>query len=281
MFGAADRVLVSGRARVLAAKLLPWLERALAALVCWQLAGLAWGLFAPATTGVMLVPPRPAPVHAESRAALLGWFGGETREDAPAASGYSLLAVIAGKNGVAVLKGSDGKSVAVRAGDSVDSGNRLLAVEPLGATLEHDGSRLEVRFPRTETHSLFSSAGGAAPAMSAPRAAAPVPAAGVPAIRVTHGQMIAVMRGDNVAGWDKGLSNAPDGGIRVDRVAAQPFARLLQLKDGDVLKMVNQRPLARLADISLVFFHFGQSPSVDLELIRRGVSMTQHYEIQP
>ena len=73
----------------------------------------------------------------------------------------------------------------------------------------------------------------------------------------------------------------PDGGIRVDRVAAQPFAVLLQLKDGDVLKKINRRPLERVADVSLVFFHFGQNPSVDLELIRRGVPMTQHYDIQP
>ena len=101
------------------------------------------------------------------------------------------------------------------------------------------------------------------------------------AIRITHGQMVAVMRDGNVAGWDKGLSSAPDGGIRVDRVAAQPFAVLLQLKDGDVLKKINRRPLERVADVSLVFFHFGQSPSVDLELIRRGVPLTQHYDIQP
>ncbi|MDR2112748.1 MAG: hypothetical protein LBQ62_06590, partial [Candidatus Accumulibacter sp.] len=81
--------------------------------------------------------------------------------------------------------------------------------------------------------------------------------------------------------WDKGLSNAPDGGIRIDQAAAQTFAQLLQLKDGDVLKKVNQRPLARLADISLVFFHFGQSSKVTLELIRHGVPVTQHYQIQP
>jgi type II secretory pathway component PulC len=89
------------------------------------------------------------------------------------------------------------------------------------------------------------------------------------------------MRGGNVAGWDRGLSSAPDGGIRIDRAAVQPFARLLQLKDGDILKSINKRPLVRIADVSLLFFHFGQNPSVDLELIRNGTSLTQGYDIQP
>ncbi|MDR1936308.1 MAG: hypothetical protein LBS49_12140 [Candidatus Accumulibacter sp.] len=276
-----------GAARFLAERLFPWFERAAVVLLCWQAAGLAWWLFAPATDGPMPTPPRPSPLHAESRDAFLGWFGSETAADAPAASDYALMAVIAGRrDGVALLKGSDGKGIAVRTGDSVDSGSRLLSVAPDGATIELGGARQEIKLPQAEARAMISganasnaSAGGGTP----PRAATATSAAAPPAnaIRITHGQMIAVMRGGNVAGWDKGLSNAPDGGIRIDQVAAQQFAQLLQLKDGDVLKRVNQRPLAQLADISLVFFHFGQSPSVTLELIRGGVSMTQRYDIQP
>jgi hypothetical protein len=33
------------RARSLAARVLPWFERAVAAVVCWQAAGLVWWLF--------------------------------------------------------------------------------------------------------------------------------------------------------------------------------------------------------------------------------------------
>lgn len=260
------------RVRAPAAKLSAWLEHIVLAVVCWQAAGLFWWLFAPATTGPMPVPPRPAPAHAESRDALLGWFGDAAPADAPAASDYSLMAVIAGRNGAALFRGSDGKSLAVRTGDPLDASSRLVSVEPGGATLERGGVRREIKLPQADSRPIFSPAGSGAPV--------PAPAA-AKAIRLTHGQMVAVMRGGNVAGWDKGLSSAPDGGIRIDRAAAQPFAVLLQLKDGDVLKKVNRRPLERVADVSLVFFHFGQSPSVDLELIRRGVPLTQHYDIQP
>ncbi|MDR0576250.1 MAG: hypothetical protein LBI87_01615 [Candidatus Accumulibacter sp.] len=266
-------MMFPNRARVLAARLFPWIERAAVALVCWQAAGMAWWLFAPGTAGPMPTPPRQAPAHAESRDAFLGWFGVETQADAPAASEYSLMAVIAGRDGVALLKGGDGKGIAVRTGDSVDSGGRLLSVEPSRATIERGGIRQAIELPQAEPRSAITPA----PAAAAPPAKPPA----ARAIRITRGQMVGVMRDSNVAGWDKGLSNAPDGGIRIDRAAAQPFARLLQLRDGDVLKKINQRPLTQLADVSLVFFHFGQSPSVDLELIRRGASMTQRYDIQP
>ncbi|MDR1708316.1 MAG: hypothetical protein LBS70_01170 [Candidatus Accumulibacter sp.] len=257
-----------------AAGALPWLERALAALVCWQAAGLAWWLFAPGTGGPMPAPPRLAPGQTESRDAFLAWFE-DGKTDAPTASDYSLMAVIAGRDGVAVLKGADGKSLAVRTGEAVDSGSRLLSVEPDSATLERGGARLSVRLPQGKAPPVIAGAG------RAPAGAVPARAAPAAPIRITHGQMVSVMQGINVAGWDKGLSNAPDGGVRIDRAAAQPFAALLQLKDGDVLKKVNGRPISRLADISLIFFHFGQSPSVTLDLIRRGASITQRYDIQP
>ncbi|MDR0361374.1 MAG: hypothetical protein LBJ46_01605 [Planctomycetota bacterium] len=264
------------RALFLVARFLLWFGCALVVVVCWQAAGLAWRLLAPATGGPMPLPPQSAPVGGESRDALAGWFEVETRIDAPTASDYALMAVIAGRNdGVAVLKGGDGKGLAVRTGDAVDAGSRLVSVDPGGATLERDGMRQEIKLPRADAPPVASNAEARAPTPGVPAA----PAAN--AIRLTHGQMLGVMRGGNVAGWDRGLSNAPDGGIRIDRVAAQPFAPLLQLQDGDVLKKVNQRPLGQLADISLVFFHFGQNSSVVLELIRRGVPMTLRYEIQP
>lgn len=254
----------------------PWFERALWLLICWQVAGLVWQLFAPTTMGPMPVPPRQAPARAESSDALLAWFDDETKAEASAASDYTLLAVIAGRNGVAVLKSNDGKSLAVRSGDSFDSDNRLLAVEPDSVTIERGNIRQEIKLPWTEPRPLLPSSQASGPTKT------PVAKTATQnTIRITRGQMLAVMRSGNVAGWDKGLSNAPDGGIRVDRVAAQPFALLLHLKDGDILKKVNQRPLERIADVSLVFFHFGQSTAVDLEFIRRGVATSQRYDIQP
>ena len=90
-----------------------------------------------------------------------------------------------------------------------------------------------------------------------------------------------ILMNGNVGGWDKGLSSAPGGGIRVDDSTIQPLAKTLQLKSGDVLKSINNRPLTQLSDISLFFQAFGQLASVDLVLIRDGFTLTQHYDIQP
>jgi S1-C subfamily serine protease len=270
----------------LAAGLPPWFERTLMALVCWQLAGLTWWLFAPSTAGPMPTPPRPAPVAGESRDALLGWFGGETPADAQTANEkYALTAVIAGPDGVAVFKDGAGKSFAVRAGDAIDSASRLLFVAPGSATMEHGRERREIHLPQPESASpKVDARTGALPVKAASAKSSPLakssPQAKPPqTIRVSRGRMAGMMQGGNVTDWDSGLSSAPDGGIRVDHVP--PFARLLQLRDGDVLKKVNQRPLTQLADVSLIVFHFGQDASVELELIRHGASTILHYEIQP
>jgi hypothetical protein len=268
--------------RALVARLLPWLERAVVILLCWQAAGLAGWAFAPDTAGPMLTPPRPAPAGAESRDVFLGWFGGEVPIGAPA-SDYTLMAVIAGRrDGVALLKDSDGKSVVARTGAAVDAQSRLLAVGSAAATLERGGARLRIRLPQSEPGATITRARGGAPARSAPAKAAPANAApAAEAIRITRGQMVGVMSQGNVAYWDRGLSDAPDGGIRIDQVAEQPFAQLLQLKDGDILKRVDRRALTRVADVSLFLSHFGQRTSVRLELVRNGASLTQRYDIQP
>ncbi|GHU33463.1 hypothetical protein AGMMS50256_25420 [Betaproteobacteria bacterium] len=279
-------MIFPSRALSLVAGLLPWFERAVVVVVCWQAAGLVWWLFAPGTVGPMPVPPRPFPVQSESRDSFLGWFGSETVADAETVSDYTLMAVIAGRDGVALFKGSDNKGIAVRTGDTLDSASRLLTVEPGAAMIERGGVRQEVKLPQVELRPIFSDPGkGASGAdknvSGVTVGSTPAKTVTAKAVRLTRGQMVSVMRGGDVANWDKGLSNTPDGGIRIDQVAAQPFAGLLQLKDGDVLKKINKRPLARLADVSLIFFHFGRDASIDIELIRNGVSMTQHYDIQP
>ncbi|WP_153111855.1 hypothetical protein [Propionivibrio limicola] len=267
-------MVVVDRACALAAKIPPWLERLLLVVVIWQVAGVFWWAFAPSTEGGGLALPRPVPANNVSREAFLRWYGSDAKAGAPAASDYSLMAVIAGKNGAALLKGSDGTSVAVRVGEEIRPGSRLVAVEPLGAMIEQGGVRQEVKLPQAGTQSLFSRNDQPAPASSVKRAV-------LKPVRITRGQMMSVIQSGNVAHWDKGMSVAADGGIRIDKAAAQPFAKLLQFNDGDILKRINQRPLDRLADISLLSFYFGQHNSVDIELVRRGAPMIQHYDIQP
>jgi general secretion pathway protein C len=250
-----------------------WLEKLLLLVLCWQFAGLFWLLFAPSTQDLKLVMPRQGPDRTSvSTDAFLRWYGGGSAADST--QDYSLVAVIAGRNGAAVLRRSDGSSVAIAVGDEISaangarigSGTRLLAVEPDQVTIERSGVRQLLKLPRKTSPALFADA-----------AARPT----LPTIRMTRGQMAGIFQGGNLGSWDKGLSSAPEGGIRVDNAAAQPLARMLQFKNGDIIKSINGRRLDQLADSSLLFHFFGQQAAVDVVVVRDGASLTQHYDIQP
>lgn len=245
-------------------------------MVCWQLAGLFWALCAPATGGASLALPRPSAERgAESREALLGWYESADKRSANVAGNYRLIAVIAGPRGAAVVKGGDGPSVAVRVGDDLHPGSKLVSVEPTRITLEKGGIRQELKLPQSDAASSSNALITRSSPAGFPRSAQLKP------IRITRGQMVAMLQGGNVAGWDTGLSTAPEGGIRIDNAATQPLGKLLRLNDGDLLKRVNQRPLNQIADISLISYYFGQHTAVAIDLVRHGAHLTQHYDIQP
>lgn len=263
--------LVSG-IRSAAAHMPVWLGRLLLLVVCWQAAGIVWLVLEPASERVALAMPRQYAEEAIApQEALLRWY--EFADSAPGtvAGDFSLVAVIAGAQGAAVLKGSDGVGVAVRVGEEIRPGSRLLAVDPDRITIDQAGTRREIALPQS----------GARGGLVQP-VTAPVGGKGAEKpFRITRGQMAAVLRESNVRSWDAGLSAEPGGGIRIQQVSLQPFARLLGFADGDVLKHVNQRPLLQVADISLISHYFGQHTSVTLGLVRKGAAMTRIYEILP
>lgn len=263
---------LSSGIRSAAAYLPTWLERLLLLVVCWQAAGVLWQAFAPASDrAVLAMPHQHADVSFAPQEALLRWYDAGNGSPTRVAGDFSLVAVIAGKQGAAVLKGSDGVGVAMRVGEEIRPGSRLVAVDPAGITIEQGGMRQEIALPQSGARGELvqpakSPAGGAG-------AAKPV--------RITRGQMVAALRESNVGAWDAGLSAAPGGGIRVENVSLQPFARLLGFADGDVLRSINQRPLLQVADISLISHYFGQHTSVTIDLLRKGAAVTRIYEIQP
>jgi hypothetical protein len=254
--------------RWLLAALPVWLERVLLVVLCWQLAGLFWLLFSPTTSDVNLLMPRQnSATSLVTRDAFLRWYATDTNAGAYKLGDYRLLAVIAGKNGAAVLKGGDAASVAVRVGEEISPGRRLVAIEPNQITIEQAGIRHLLTLPQASSAALFAEVEPLAKRPLAP-------------LQLTRGQVASMIHGANLGTWDKGLSSASAGGIRVEN-AAQPLAKLLQLKSGDILKKINQRPLDQLADLSLLFHFFGQPSPVDLVLVRNGATLTQRYEIQP
>jgi len=243
-----------------------WLEKLLFVLICWQFAGLFWVLLAPATPNVKLVMPQQSPANNRvSAEAFLRWYGSDTV--AEKAQDYSLIAVIAGANGAAVLKSGDQGSMAIRVGEEIAPGARLIAVEPEQITVERSGVRQVIKLPQKASQALFANV---APAQKT-----------LPLIKMARGQMAGILQGGNLATWDKGLSSVADGGIRVDDAMAQPLAKMLRLKNGDILKSINGRRLDQVADSSLFFHFFGQQSAVDVVVVRDGATLTQHYDIQP
>lgn len=204
--------------------------------------------------------------------AVLGWYGADKSASLPYDDNYTLIAVIAGKHGAALLKEKNGTSIAVRIGDEIRPGNTLVAVDPTQATIEHLGQKHIVRLPQTES-------GKAQPIAPAPTPSAPERS--LPAIRVIRHQFARVWQDSDPNSLGKGLSSSGDEGIRITKAERVPFARILRLKDGDLLTGVNQRPLKRLDDISLLSDFLGPDDAVELSLIRRGVRQHQHYELLP
>ena len=252
-------------------------------VIAWQLSSLVWWVFAPSSGSVSLTMP--LHIHSStSRDPFFRWYSEDAEANKEVAGDYSLLAVIAGKDGVAVLKDTEGVSAVVRVGGEIRSGSKLISVEPQSVRIEQGSMRQNVRFPQNDLSHLLS---GLPPSVAdkntdskakSPSSRQPAP---LQSIRISRGQMVSAMQGMNVAGWDKGLSASPEGGIRVEQSTAQPVLKLLQFKDGDLIKRINKQPLDSLADISLISHYFGQSASVDIDLVRNGAAFIQHYDIQP
>lgn len=269
IFSPVALVMLTSRVGSMISRLPGGLEILLLIVLCWQLAGLFWLFFAPMTQNVELVMPRPSPdANIVSRDAFLRWYGGSAATNTP--QEYSLIAVIAGKNGAAVLRKSDGSSIAVGVGAQISPDIRLLAVEPGQITIERSGVSQLIKLPQNTSPALFSNVEKTLQ-----------PAKDLPPIKITRGQMARIFQDGNLSGWDKGLSSVPDGGIRVDDAATQPLIKMLKLKSGDILKSINGRQLDQLADLSLLFHFFAQQSAVDLILVRNGAFFSSHYDIQP
>ena len=206
-----ERVLP--RIGILFSGLPAWLERLFLVVLCWQLAGLLWMLSSPSTADVNLVLPRPAPDKGLlTRDAFLRWYGSDDNNTAAEVqSDYTLLAVIAGKNGVALLKSGE-TSVAVRVGMEIRPGSKLVAVEPNQITIEQAGARKEIKFSPASAAAAPLFAKVAPATATATTTTTTTTTRALPPIRLTRGQMAKLIQGGNLGTWDKGLTAVPDGG---------------------------------------------------------------------
>jgi hypothetical protein len=266
------------------------LEMLLLLVLLWLSAGLFWQVFGPSRLHGSLAMPVSPPTEAPFiPTGLIKWF--EVRQDAaqPVAD-LKLVALVSGPQGVAVIGGLPDGDKAVRVGDEIRAGAKLLAIHSRSVEIEQDGARRTLELPAApDVDAVLVPVNKAVPAheagvMPPPGISAPVAQAAPPkaeAMAVSRGSIGGAIQTGNIADWNKGISTYRDGGILVEDAAIQPIAKAFKLNNGDVMKSVNGRPINNLADISLVFNAFSQHAEVELTVLRDGAQQTLRYQIQP
>ncbi|WP_187360151.1 type II secretion system protein N [Chitinolyticbacter meiyuanensis] len=276
-------------------------ELILVVALSWLLAGLFWRIAAPSSPDLRLSQPAEAPVaRSGGWMNAPGWFGQAQTQQTAVASTLSikLVAVIAGGEGfsAAIFTGVGPTALAARPGDELQPGVKLLAVERDRARVDNGGRSEDIMLEGREQAAAIPAAGNTMPAPSGDTPAdvianaeaaavaaqmSPQSAATGPQLKVTRGVMAEAMQGLNIADWNKGLAPAQGGGIRITNASTQPFASLLQLQNGDVLKQANGRALGDVSDMSLVYSQFSQLNQVTLQVLRNGSLVNLQYQIQP
>jgi len=254
-----------------------WCEVVLFALLAWFGIGFVWLVLSPAVGLGNLSMPAATQTNKQDFSALRGWFETASAPDQAAkpVDGLSLIAVIAGPRGVALLGGVEASAVAVKAGNEFRPGSKLVQVFPDRVVIEQGGQRRELALP------VSASAPAASITTSATPQIVPAVSPALPPTVLSRGQFSSVIQGGNLGKWSEGLASARDGGITVEDADSQALGKFLKLQDGDVMKKINDRPLAQLADISLVYNAFSQRESVELTIVRNNTTQTLRYQIRP
>ncbi|KAF0814275.1 hypothetical protein IGB42_01174 [Andreprevotia sp. IGB-42] len=261
------------------------LEACTVIAIAWVLAGLFWQVPGARGNTLRLTPAALPPKAVElpwTRAQQ--WFGAAQASAEPQASTLSaqLLAVFAGndRESVAIFSGIEASSVAVRVGAELQPGVKLVRVASDHAQIERNGVREDILLAQPAGGSPVNLQGGNVAAPVAPRSGEPAPVDALP-VTIARGQMAAAMQTGNIADWAKGLALAKDGGLQIDNVAQQPFAKVLNLQNGDVIKSVNGKPLTQLSEISFLYTVFSQQSQVALIVQRHDNPVQLRYQIQP
>lgn len=251
------------------------LEGILLLLLLWQLAGLIWWPVLPrAQPGNLTLPAAAPTAQGTSIDALQGWFAApeavtETVTD------LKLLAVVSGARGVALLNLGPASTVAVRVGEEVRPGNRVVSITASAVEIERNGQRQRVLL---EGQNASSTASVVVTPAAKPSIA---PSKSTPVARLTRGQLSGLMQGGNLADWGRGLASYREGGILIEDLGQQPLMRALKLRRGDVIRAANGKAIQQLSDISLLYHLLSQQPSVELSVLRDGSLQTLPYKIQP
>nr|WP_314898590.1 type II secretion system protein N [uncultured Deefgea sp.] len=251
------------------------------ALLIWLAIGLIWQLLTPNRPGSTLRLAQTAPSsQAFNPDAVLRLFNTSTAVSSET-SALSLKALISGQDGIAIIEGLEASAVAVKVGGDVGQYGKLVAAMKDHIVLERSGSQSKVYLPASAIASLNNAvitSGNPTQANTPVAAVANVEAA---SISLTRGQLTGILQGGNLANWSKGLGTSQAGGILVEQASQQQLAQVLQLRDGDILKAINGRPLNKLDDLSLLYGAFSQQTNLSLLIQRQDKPQTISYTVNP
>ncbi|PHV10169.1 type II secretion system protein N [Chitinimonas sp. BJB300] len=279
----------------------PWFYRCLNGLLvlltAWLAAGLLWQLFAPKSPLPVAAPNAMPVVQASTdMSALNALFGEQAAAEVSLSSlGLKLRGVIATASPAAAIFDRSGASaLAVKTGEEVEPGVRLVEVAADHALLDNRGRRERIDLdakPAAQGVTPYgaqrvddsdSGQGDEPPPPVLPSRAAAVPENRSSDTLVISRQALAAgMQNLNVNDWTRGLGDAPGGaGVLIDNAAAQPLAGPLGLQSGDVLTRVNGSALKRAADVSALYSAFSRGNTVNIELLRNGTPINLRFSIE-
>ncbi|MGL6040181.1 MAG: hypothetical protein ACRC01_03150 [Deefgea sp.] len=248
------------------------------ALLIWLAVGLFWQLLTPNRPSSALRLAQSAPSsQAFNPDAVLRLFN-TTSVVSNETTGLSLKALISGRDGIAIIEGLEASAVAVKVGDDVGQYGQLIAAMKDHIVLERSGTQSKVYLPASATAAVAALNNTPSMSVQAITPAANVESAG---ITLTRGQLTGILQGGNLANWSKGLGTSQAGGILVEQASQQQLAQVLQLRDGDILKAINGRPLNKLDDLSLLYGAFSQQTNLSLLIQRQDKPQTISYTVNP
>jgi type II secretory pathway component PulC len=246
-------------------------------------AGFIWQLLAPSPK-----PPVAAPQVMHSSGPTLdvtpltNLFGAAPQMggDAPSSLNFKLRGVIAARidtPAAALFDGGAPPTLAVKAGDELEPGVRLIEVAADHVIVDNHGRR-----ERLDLDALPPAAGiqpaDVAPPDNPPESPA-LPPTSMNERVLNRGELIGGIRGSNVNQWSNGLANG-NGGIAVADASAQPLAGVLGLQNGDVITGINGSPMHQKTDIGLLYGVFSRTPRARLDIVRDGNPVTLYYRIE-
>ena len=247
-----------------------------------QLAWWTWQLLVPSwKTTVIDTPPAPTAVSSSLGRQLFGDRDGAVSVGgAPAvASSIRLKGVFAvdGKTLSAAVVNLGGKDQTVRLDQEVQSGVKLVEVQPEFIVVSRNGARERIDLDRFIAAPKPGSTPGQ-PMVTSFRLN--VASTGTNAFSLSRQELNTVLQDPRQMNFLGRIGPAPSGGVRVEDAPSGSLSNKLGLQPGDIITGINGQPINSPGDLARVYGQFNSLTSIRAEVRRAGAPVMLNYSIQ-